>query len=107
MDLKNSALIQAHPFRVVCERMDAELLDGVEILNMHPSHNSKNSLAMQYAIENDVKIQIIGSDSHELSAGFYGTTAIRTRVLPQNSFELAKILKSNDFIMQLGNHIMI
>ena len=38
-------VIQAHPFRNGCVPADAKLLDGVEVFNMHPGHNSRCILA--------------------------------------------------------------
>ena len=42
-------LIQAHPFRNKCTPAPAELLDGVEVLNLNPRHDSHNDLALAYA----------------------------------------------------------
>ena len=41
-------LIQAHPFRNKCTPAPAELLDGVEVLNLNPRHDSHNDLALAY-----------------------------------------------------------
>lgn len=36
----NMIFIQAHPCRHGCLRMEPSLLDGVEVINLHPHHNS-------------------------------------------------------------------
>ena len=42
-------LVQAHPFRKKCTPAPAEYLDGIEVLNLNPRHDSHNDLALAYA----------------------------------------------------------
>jgi predicted metal-dependent phosphoesterase TrpH len=57
-------IIQAHPFRKGCKPPeDLRLIDGVEICNGNPRHDSRNDLAAELAISNDL-IKISGSDFH-------------------------------------------
>ena len=44
-------LVQAHPFRKKCSPAPAEWLDGIEVLNLNPRHDSRNDLALEYAQE--------------------------------------------------------
>ena len=98
--LENSVFLQAHPFRSNMTLCAPELLDGMECLNLHPRHNSAVGVATQYACEKNLAIKIAGSDSHR--EGDQGLTALRTRVLPKDSFEIAGILKSGDFVFEVG-----
>lgn len=98
--LPNSVFLQAHPFRPDMVLCDPELLDGMECLNLHPRHNSAVGLATQYAYEKNLKIKIAGSDFHRV--GDQGMAALRTRVLPKDSFQIAEILKSGDFVFEVG-----
>jgi predicted metal-dependent phosphoesterase TrpH len=66
-------IYQAHPFRNGMERVDPKLLDGVEVFNGHPRHNSRNHLAREFAVEHSIRM-IAGSDSHE--AGDVGSSGI-------------------------------
>lgn len=105
--LPNSVFIQAHPLREGCELCDTDILDGVEIFNMHPHHNSKNARMVRIAAQNNVKIKTAGSDFHHKNCDHEALAAIRTKVLPNDSFELASILKSNDYIIEIGEDSLV
>lgn len=90
-----SLLIQAHPFREPCVVSRGELLDGMEIANMHPFHNSRNYLAKRYASGHPHLILTGGSDCHEprhLARG-----GILTEELPEDDAALAALLLSGKY----------
>ncbi|MFA7637530.1 MAG: PHP domain-containing protein [Monoglobales bacterium] len=94
-------IIQAHPFRDNMQRANLKSIDGVEVFNLHPNHNSRVALAAKYSLENNL-LGICGSDFHH--PGQDCLCAILTKEKITNSFELAKILKSKDFIMEIGGY---
>jgi len=100
--LERSVFLQAHPFRDGMERVDAALLDGIEVFNVHPGHNSRIGQAAKYAKDNNFKIKTAGTDYHHPNMNHEGLSAVRTRILPKDSFELAEILKSGDYIIEIG-----
>ncbi|MCQ2450355.1 MAG: PHP domain-containing protein [Clostridia bacterium] len=105
---KDSLFIQAHPFRNNIIPIDPHCLDGVETLNFHTNHNSRNSTSAAFAKENGVQLFVGGSDFHE--DGKYNAAALVAiaKTVPEDSFELAKLLKSKDYLFLLGdNHIII
>ena len=102
VNLEKSVFLQAHPFRDRMTLMDAHLLDGVETFNVHPGHNSRIGQAAKYAKENDLKIKIAGTDYHHPNHNHEGLSAVRTKVLPKDTFELAEILKSGDYVLEIG-----
>ena len=107
-EMPQSVFVQAHPMRNGMERVDAKLLDGVEVFNMHPNHNSRVALAALYAKNGNVPIITGGSDFHHKNQNHEGVAALRSAVLPKDSFELAKILKGNDYLLEVGrNNIII
>lgn len=57
-------IVQAHPFRPVCGRADPALLDGVEVHNGNPRHDSHNDLAEAWGREHGL-FPTAGSDFHE------------------------------------------
>ncbi len=57
-------LFQAHPFRQHMTRALPELLDGVEVYNGNPRHDSRNPLALEYAEKNGLRM-LSGSDFHQ------------------------------------------
>ena len=100
--LPDSVVLQAHPFRSNMVLADPNLLDGMECMNLHPRHNSAVGLATQYAYEKGLAIKIAGGDCH--SPGDQGTAALRTKELPLDSFHIARILKSGDYVFELGGN---
>ncbi|MBQ8881117.1 MAG: PHP domain-containing protein [Oscillospiraceae bacterium] len=105
--LPGSTLIQAHPFRDGCVPAEGRLLDGVEVFNMHPSHNSRNALAALYAKENNIPLSLAGTDFHDIMPGYIAASALRCRELPKDSFALAELLKSGDFILEIGGKLVL
>lgn len=101
--LPDSVFVQAHPYRDVCTPADPALLDGVEVFNMHPNHNSRPALAALYARENGISLLTAGTDFHHVKPGYIAAAALRCKALPENSFALAELLRSGDYIFEIGN----
>ena len=60
-------LIQAHPFRQGLRRMPLDQMDGIEVYNGHPDHESHNDLALERASHGgSTFILTSGSDAHKL-----------------------------------------
>ena len=100
--MPRSVFIQAHPMRNGMEPVDPALLDGIEVFNMHPNHNSRLGLAGAYARENPHFIVTAGSDFHHPGVNHEGLAAIRTEELPEDSFAIAKLLKNREYLLELG-----
>lgn len=100
-----NVILQAHPFRngIVCENPD--LLDGIETFNMHPVHNSRIGVAAQYAKKFPHFITTCGSDFH--NDGQQGLGGILTKTLPNDSYEMASILKSKDYLFNISGNVVI
>jgi len=107
VSLPDTVFVQAHPFRNGCSLIDTDLLDGIEAFNMHPGHNSPIGFGVRAAYNSNASIITIGSDFHHKSRGHEAVSALRTKVLPKNSFELAKILKNGDYIFEVGENSII
>lgn len=107
LKLENSVFIQAHPFRNGIEPVNTDLLDGIETFNLHPGHNSRIGFAVRYAKENNLSIVTGGSDFHHPNLGHEGVGGIRTKVLPEDSFELAAVLKSGDYLIEVGGSALV
>ena len=93
--------IQAHPFRNWMSIINHDYLDGVEIYNAHQWHDSRNYLAELLYKEQRKKsphfIATVGSDCHELT--HEGRAGIISDMLPENSAELAALLRSGIYKM--------
>ncbi len=106
--MPDSVFLQAHPFRDDMERVNPEILDGIEVFNLHPNHNSRVGIAALYAKENNYSIVTAGSDFHHVNRKHEGVSAILTKTLPCESFDIADILKSGDYLLEAGrNHVII
>jgi predicted metal-dependent phosphoesterase TrpH len=60
----DALVFQAHPFRYTTP-VHPDLVDGVEVYNGNPRHESRNHLAVEFARANDL-LPIGGSDAHQL-----------------------------------------
>lgn len=105
--MPESVFLQAHPFRQGMKDVDPSLLDGIEVFNMHPNHNSKVGIAAVYAKEQAFSVISAGSDFHHSGRKHEGVSAIRSKFLPEDSFELAKLLKSGDYLLEIGRNNII
>jgi predicted metal-dependent phosphoesterase TrpH len=103
-DFRNddSIIIQAHPFRFGMTPIPGT--DGAEVFNMHPNHNSRNAVASLYAFKHNL-IPTTGTDYHHAGHEALGLTLSKS--LPADTRELAALLRSRDYLFQLGNRIMI
>lgn len=105
--MPNSAFIQAHPMRDGNNPISSEYLDGVEVFNMLPKHNSRIGLAAHFAKKEKISLITVGSDFHNLNKNYEGLSALRTDRLPDDSFDLAKILKSGNYLAEIGNSLIM
>lgn len=91
---KGIVIFQAHPFRRTMIPASPSLLDGVEVYNGNPRHDSSNPLAYQYAKENNLRM-ISGSDFHQPQDAARGGIAVSERILPGGFAHL--ILQNTSF----------
>ena len=105
--LPGSVLIQAHPFRDGCVPAEGKLLDGVEVFNMHPGHNPRSALAALYAKENNIPLTVAGTDFHHIKPGYIASAALCCRELPEDTFALAKLLRSGDYVFKIGDQFIL
>ena len=96
-------IIQAHPFRDGMKMVKPESIDGIEVFNMHPGHNSRIALAAKYANENNM-LATCGSDFHHY--GMECLCGILTEECLKDSYDVANVLKSGDYNMTIGNYII-
>ncbi|MBQ5840785.1 MAG: PHP domain-containing protein [Clostridia bacterium] len=97
-------IVQAHPFRDGMERANMADLDGVEVFNQHPGHNSRTSLAARHHAEHG-GVVTGGTDFHH--RGHEGQVFTCFKELPKDSFHLARLLKSGDYIFRIGDSVIL
>lgn len=101
---KKNLILQAHPFRDGMSLANPKSIDGIEVFNMHPNQNSRVASAAKYAKEQGFKISG-ATDFHH--PGHEGCCFLRTKFKPQNSFEIAEVLKSGDFVFDISENIVL
>ena len=95
---KGCTIIQAHPFRNNCTVIDPKLLDGIEIHNAHPNHDSRNDIAVIWADKYDFKIRTGGTDFHGDVPPLSG---IYVDKIPENEKELQNLIINCDFEIKM------
>lgn len=91
----DTLIIQAHPFRKGCSpRVDSGLLDGIEVYNGNPRHDSRNDLAAQLSGNHDL-IEISGSDFHRIED--LGRGGIRLSKRIRTAKELIDALTTSNY----------
>lgn len=99
-----NVIVQAHPFRDGMLQIPLDSLDGYEVFNMHPGHNSRVGFAAK-AMLGYGGIVTGGTDFHHV--GHEGTCAMMTKAPITDSYRLAEVLKSGDYIFDIwGNKII-
>ena len=93
---RGAVIFQAHPFRAPCAPSNPAYIDGIEIYNGHPDHNSRNNLATDFQCRYAQKYTISGSDFH------------RVHHLARGGVVLPRIPEDEkDFIAMIQNHEII
>lgn len=100
-----NVIIQAHPFRNDLLPMPKEYIDGIETFNLQLSNDSKVGFACRHAFENNISITTCGSDFHHEED--CAAAIMRAKTLPKDSFELAEIIKSGDYLFDLSGNIAV
>lgn len=84
-------IYQAHPFRKGLTRDGIEFLDGIEVYNGNPRHDSHNDMAYSLALDKKLKM-LSGSDFHQVQDLARG--AIIVNELITNSPELVNYINN-------------
>lgn len=86
--------IQAHPFRSGMVVTNPNDVDGIEVFNGHPGHNSRNEIADFWAEKNG-KMKTSGTDHHDPAHMPRG--GIETDVKITSESQLVEVLKSGNY----------
>ncbi|MGI6777518.1 MAG: PHP domain-containing protein [Acetivibrionales bacterium] len=98
---KDIMVYQAHPFRPYMIAVEPSLLDGVEVYNGNPRHDSQNHRAYSYAVENNLRM-LSGTDFHQ-PQDMGGGIIVSERI---NSPEKLVRTLRNEHINLLGNTML-
>ncbi len=87
-------IVQAHPFRPNMTRAANAFLDGIEVFNANPRHDSHNDMALEYAMQHGL-LQTSGSDAHEPEDVGYGGILVSESIGTVE--QLVSVLKSGAY----------
>lgn len=93
---QGALIVQAHPYRKKCTPAIACYLDGVEVRNMNPRHDSHNDRAEEYAQEFGL-LRTAGSDCHRTED--IAVSGILTNELPSDSLSMARLIRSRRYTL--------
>lgn len=91
-------VFQAHPFRNGMTIIKPDNLDGIEVLNGHPGHDSRNDIASLWAQKYDL-LTCGGSDCHQ--RGDEAKVALVTDNIIKNQAQLIEALKNKPNIIPM------
>ena len=91
-----AVLVQAHPYRAKCTPAIACYLEGVEVCNCNPRHNSHNGMAERYARQFGL-LRLSGSDCHRTEDVAQG--GICTQTLPSDSMAMAHLIRARRYTL--------
>lgn len=102
---EENLIIQAHPFRKGCCLQDTDMLDGIEVFNLHPGHNSAIGFAAKAAFDNPHLLKTGGTDFHHETHQGMCVTLFSKRIT--DSYMLANTLRSKNYILDIwGNKVV-
>ncbi len=90
---KDILIYQAHPFRAKMIPAPPQLVDGIEVYNGNPRHDSNNHMAYEFALKNQL-LMLSGSDFHQ--TGDLARGGIILSEIISNSQELADVIRNNE-----------
>ena len=96
-------IVQAHPFRDRLHPVAPGTLDGFEVFNCHPHHNSRIGLAARHAGVNGIRVG--GTDFHH--PDHEGMIMARFPVLPKTSKQLVSLLRSRDYLLDVSGSLIL
>ena len=97
-------ILQAHPHRNNMEPVDPAYLDGYEVFNMHPGHNSRVAVAARLHAEHGGVITG-GTDLHH--RGHEGSLFTCFAEMPQDEKDLVRLLKSGDYVFMTADKVIL
>lgn len=98
-------IIQAHPFREGLTLTEPQFVDGLETFNVHPEHNSRIGYAARCALDRPGMLVTAGTDTHDLE--YAGLIATLIETVPEDSYQLAALLKTKRYLFQMGENIIL
>ena len=101
---ENVLMIQAHPDRNNMVEKDRDTVDGYEVFNMHPGHNSRVAFAARLQ-QKKGGVVTGGTDFHH--RGHEGSLFTCFAEMPQNGKDLVRLLRNGDYVFMTADKIIL
>ena len=101
---EDNLILQAHPFRDKITLAPLNVIDGIEVFNFHPGHNSRIAWAAKYAKENSLLISG-GSDVHRTDRAC--SCYLRTKEPIRNTHDVVAALNSRDILFETWGNLIV
>ena len=101
---ENCLMIQAHPNRDRMIEVDRDCVDGYEVFNLHPGHNSRVAFAARLHQKNG-GVVTGGTDFHH--RGHEGSLLTCFAEIPKDEKDLVRLLRSGDYIFMTADKVLI
>ena len=100
---KGIAFFQAHPFRKNMEVEKNKYIDGIEVINGNPRHDSGNMTAYNHALKNNLRM-LSGSDFHQYQDLARGGVITERSI--KSSGDFAQYLLNNESKKLIGESLL-
>lgn len=97
-------ILQAHPHRNNMEPVDPAYLDGYEVFNMHPGHNSRVAVAAKLHARHGGVITG-GTDLHHRD--HEGSLFTCFAEIPETEQDLVRLLRSGDYVFMMQDKVIL
>ncbi len=97
-------MIQAHPHRNNMVAMERDCVDGYEVFNLHPGHNSRVALTARLHAQNGGVITG-GTDFHHRD--HEGCLFTCFAELPKDGKDLARLLRDGDYVFMTSDKVIL
>ena len=101
---ENILILQAHPHRNNMEPVDPQYLDGYEVFNMHPGHNSRVAVAAKLH-QTHGGVVTGGTDLHHRD--HEGSLFTCFAEMPETEQDLVRLLRSGDYVFMTADKVII
>lgn len=100
----DTLILQAHPHRNNMEPVGPAYLDGYEVFNLHPGHNSRIAVAAKLHATCGGVITG-GTDLHH--RGHEGSLLTCFAEMPENEKDLVRLLRSGDYVFMTADKVIL
>ena len=97
-------IIQAHPHRNNMVEIGRDCVDGYEVFNLHPGHNSRVAFTARLH-QNNGGVAVGGTDFHH--RGHEGSLFTCFAEMPESGKDLVRLLRNGEYVLMTADKIIL